>query len=144
MLWLTVAPSSSSLKGNRGILITVQRVIPTLLRGVECRRAQRIHRSRNGGNQRKRLAARLGEVESRNEREIHATSSSIRGLAREEKGASYALSASARPATGAAAGRRGRGAWEGRGGQHSDLGARARVITGDVAAQDDEREKGSL
>ena len=104
--------SSSSLKGNRGILITVQRVIPTLLRGVECRAQRR--RSRNGGNQRKRLAARLGEVESGNEREIHATSSSIRGLAREEKGASYALSASARPATGGGASREGSLGREGR------------------------------
>ena len=57
------------------------------------------------------------------ERAIHATSSRSRCRAREEKGASYALSASARPAGGAS--REGRATHTAGGGE---WGARARVM----------------
>ena len=113
------------LRGNRGILITVQRVIPTLLRTKSSRagRGKRECRARSAysvvasalemeaadGNV-WQWGARAYEVVCRVERAIHASSSRSRCRAREEKGASYALSASARPAGGASReGRRGRG-----------------------------------
>ena len=70
--------------------------------------------------------ARAYEVVCRVERAIHATSSRSRCRAREEKGASYALSASARPAGGASREGREEGATHTAGG--GELGARARVM----------------